>query len=200
MSGSRRHILDDGFQHRSLARDFDIALLTPQDCVDQLLPGGRLREPLASLKRADAVVWSGSGEPPFSGKHLWRIQRSISLPNAPSNPVVFCGIARPQKFLEQLKAAGIAPAVFKTYRDHHAYSVTDVQELLALRHQHKANGFVTTEKDAINLGGRMAQLGTVAVAKVVMELVDPADALDTVLRVIAERKPSSMRESLTGKS
>ena len=155
---SRIHILDDGFQHRSLARDFDIALLTPQDCVDQLLPGGRLREPLASLNRADAVVWSGSGEPPVSGKHVLRIRRSISLPNAPSSPVVFCGIARPQKFLEQLKAAGVDPAVFKIYRDHHAYSITDIQELLVLRDRHKANGFVTTEKDAINLGAGMAQL------------------------------------------
>ena len=197
---SRIHILDDGFQHCSLARDFDIVLLTPEDCLDQLLPGGRLREPLGALKRADAVVWSGSDKAPVSAKSVWRLRRSISLPNAPSNPVVFCGIARPQKFLEQAKAAGIVPAVFKTYRDHHAYSLTDMQELLVLRDRHKANGFVTTEKDAINLGAGMAQLGTVAVAKVVVELVDPADALDTMLRVIAERKPSSMRESLTGKA
>ena len=92
------HILDDGFQHRSLARDFDIALLTPQDCDDQLLPGGRLREPLGSLQRADAVVWSGSEEPPVSVKRLWRIRRSVSFSGAPSNPVVFCGIARRKRF------------------------------------------------------------------------------------------------------
>jgi tetraacyldisaccharide 4'-kinase len=103
-------------------------------------------------------------------------------------------------FLDQLKIAGVVPAAFKAYRDHHSYSPGDVQELLALRDRHKANGYVTTEKDAINLGGGMAQLGTVAVAKVVMELTDTADALDAMLRVIAERKPSSMRESLTGKT
>jgi tetraacyldisaccharide 4'-kinase len=197
---SQIHILDDGFQHRSLARDFDIALLTPQDCHDQLFPGGRLREPLASLNRADAVVWSGTGEPPVSGKRVWRIRRSLSLSGQPSHPVVFCGIARPQTFLDQLKIAGVVPAAFKAYRDHHAYSISDVQELLKLRDRHKAGGFVITEKDAINLGGRLAQLGDVAVAKVVMEIIDPADALDIMLRVIAERKPSSMRESLTGKS
>ncbi len=194
------HILDDGFQHRSLARDFDIALLTPQDCDDQLLPGGRLREPLPSLQRADAVVWSGSDEAPVSGKSLWRIRRSVSLSGTPSNPVVFCGIARPQAFLDQLKMAGMAPAAFKAYRDHHSYSASDVQELLALSGRHQANGFVTTEKDAINLGGLMTQLGTVTVAKAVVDIIDPADALDTMLRVIAERRPSSMRESLTGKT
>ncbi|HEX3118308.1 MAG TPA: tetraacyldisaccharide 4'-kinase [Candidatus Acidoferrum sp.] len=194
------HILDDGFQHRSLARDFDIALLTPQDCDDQLLPGGRLREPLGSLQRADTVVWSGSEEPPVSVKRLWRIRRSVSFSGAPSNPVVFCGIARPQTFLNQLKMAGMAPAAFKSYRDHHSYSVSDVQELLALSDRHQANGFVTTEKDAINLGGRMTQLGTVTIAKVVVDLINPADALDTMLGVIAERGSSSMRESLTGKT
>ena len=50
------HILDDGFQHRSLARDFDIVLMTERDFDDRLLPSGRLREPLSSLARADAVV------------------------------------------------------------------------------------------------------------------------------------------------
>jgi tetraacyldisaccharide 4'-kinase len=197
---SQLHILDDGFQHRSLERDFDIALLTPQDCDDHLLPGGRLREPLASLQRADTVVWSGSDKAPVSGKSTWRIRRSNSLNDAPSNPVVFCGIARPQAFLDQLKTAGIVLSAFKAFRDHHSYSATDVKELLTLHDRHKADGFVTTEKDAINLGGGLAQLGRVAVAKVVMELVEPADALDTMLRVIAERKPSSMRESLTGKA
>ena len=50
------HILDDGLQHRSLARDFDIVLLTEPDFDDRLLPSGRLREPLSSLRRADAIV------------------------------------------------------------------------------------------------------------------------------------------------
>lgn len=197
---SQIHILDDGFQHRSLARDFDIVLLTPQDCDDQLLPGGRLREPIASLNRADVVGWSGSDKPPVSGNRVWRIRRSTTVSDAPSNPIVFCGIARPQTFLDQLKLAAIAPAGFKAYRDHHPYSAIDVQDLLALRDRQRANGFVTTEKDAVNLGAALTQLGKVAVANVKMEIVEPADALDTMLRVIAERKPASMRESLTGKS
>ena len=54
------HILDDGFQHRSLARDFDIVLLTPEEAHDRLLPAGRMREPLSSLCRADAVVPGGA--------------------------------------------------------------------------------------------------------------------------------------------
>src|ERR1700736_5639794 len=52
---SQLHILDAGFQHRSLARDFDIVLLTERDFDDRMLPSGRLREPLSSLQRADAI-------------------------------------------------------------------------------------------------------------------------------------------------
>src|SRR5580704_15741072 len=43
--GPQFHLLDDGFQHRALARDFDIVLVTPDDSRDRLLPAGRLREP-----------------------------------------------------------------------------------------------------------------------------------------------------------
>src|ERR1035437_1909593 len=50
------HILDDGFQHRSLVRVFDIVLMTERDFDDRLLPSGRLRETLSSLRRADAIV------------------------------------------------------------------------------------------------------------------------------------------------
>src|ERR1039457_6652646 len=50
------HLLDDGFQHRSLVRDFDIVLMTERDFDDRLLPSGRLREPLSSLQRADAIA------------------------------------------------------------------------------------------------------------------------------------------------
>src|ERR1700756_5221626 len=54
--GAQMHLLDDGFQHRGLARDFDIVLVTQQDATDRLLPAGRLRESLSALRRADAVV------------------------------------------------------------------------------------------------------------------------------------------------
>ena len=50
------HLLDDGFQHRQLARDVDIVLLTQEDVEDTLLPAGNLREPLAALAEADVVV------------------------------------------------------------------------------------------------------------------------------------------------
>jgi tetraacyldisaccharide 4'-kinase len=193
---SELHLLDDGFQHRSLARDFDIVLLTPEDLHDQLLPVGRLREPLPSLCRADALVLTEEIDPGLlpGGKLLWRVRRSLSVPDPPQNPVVFCGIARPHKFEQQLHAAGIRPVAKKFYRDHPAYSSEDVRTLINLQGQHDAGGFITTEKDAINLGSHLATLGPVAVARVEMELVNAADALDTMLRLIADRR--SKREKI----
>jgi tetraacyldisaccharide 4'-kinase len=189
--GQQLHLLDDGFQHRALARDFDIVLVTPEDPRDRLLPAGRLREPLAALSRADAVVLTNGAFPelfPLDGKLVWRVRRGIALTNLPARLVVFCGIARPQNFLLQLRTAGIEPVAQALYRDHHAYTERDIQDLLKLRKQSEAESFVTTEKDAINLGGYLDALQPLAVIPVKMELVDAANAVDTMLRMIAERR------------
>ena len=76
---SAMHILDDGFQHRSLARDFDIVLLAAQDLRDQLLPAGRLREPVSSLRRADAFVLTEEIDPAQlpPEKFAWHVRRTL---------------------------------------------------------------------------------------------------------------------------
>ncbi len=192
--GAQIHLLDDGFQHRGLARDFDIVLVTPDDARDRLLPAGRLRESLKSLRRADAVVLTSGAAPeafPLAGKAVWRVRRGIVAKNVPDRPVVFCGIARPQNFLAQLRTAGLDPVAEAFYRDHHAYSERDVRDLLDLRQRSEAGGFVTTEKDAVNLGGYLAALEPLAVVPVKMELADAANVVDSLLRVIEERRRHS---------
>ena len=192
--GPQLHLLDDGFQHRALARDFDIVLVTPQDASDRLLPAGRLREPLHSLRRADAVVLASGASAesfPLEGKMVWRVRRGIVPQNVPPRPVVFCGIARPQNFVLQLRAANIDPVAEAFYRDHHAYNEKDIRELLDLRQRSEAGGFVTTEKDAVNLGGYLSALAPLAVVPVKMELSDAANAVDTMLQKIDERKRSA---------
>ena len=121
------HILDDGFQHRSLARDFDIVLMTERDFEDRLLPSGRLREPLSSLHaqtRSCCPQAVTLDHPALRQKPIWRIERELVLPNLPSAPIVFCGIARPEQFFAQVRAAGITPAAEIEFRDHHAYDWT----------------------------------------------------------------------------
>jgi tetraacyldisaccharide 4'-kinase len=194
--GPQLHLLDDGFQHRALARDFDIVLVTPQDAGDRLLPAGRLRESLRSLRRADAIVLTSGAIAesfPVEGKLVWRVRRGIVLPVAPKHvpprPVAFCGIARPRNFVLQLRSANIEPVAEAFYRDHHAYAEKDIRELLELKQRSEAGGFVTTEKDAVNLGGYLSALAPLAIVPVKMELSDAANAIDTILYKIDERKP-----------
>jgi tetraacyldisaccharide 4'-kinase len=195
--GPRLHLLDDGFQHRALARDFDIVLLTGDDLQDRLLPAGRLREPLSALRRADAVVLSSAVKPedlPLGKQLVWRTKRDIVLRDPPPSPVAFCAIARPKQFFLQLRFAGCEPAAEAAFRDHHAYSQSDIRELLQLRERSQAGGFVTTEKDAINLGELAAQLQPLTIVPVKMELVDAAAALDRMLAVVAQRRGSATLE------
>jgi tetraacyldisaccharide 4'-kinase len=189
--GPQTHLLDDGFQHRALARDFDIVLVTAEDARDKLLPAGRLREPLSSLSRADAIVLTSGAAAegfPLHGKQVWRVRRGIRPENVPDRPVAFCGIARPKSFLLQLQKAGIDVTAEALYRDHYAYTEKDIRELLTLKQNSEAGGFVTTEKDAINLGGYLSALQPISVVPVKMELLDAANAVDTMLRMISERR------------
>jgi tetraacyldisaccharide 4'-kinase len=187
---SQLHLLDDGFQHRRLARDFDIVLVTPDDARDRLLPAGRLREPLSSLRRADAVALISGADTkafPVVGKAVWRVRRGITPHNVPSRPVAFCGIARPQNFFLQLRKADVEPAAEAAFRDHHPYTQRDVRELLELRARSEADGFVTTEKDAVNLGSLATALEPMSVVPVRMTLEDAGPALDQMLATIAQR-------------
>jgi tetraacyldisaccharide 4'-kinase len=188
--GPQLHLLDDGFQHRGLHRDFDIVLVTADDVCDRMLPAGRLREPLASLRRADAMVLSGELTAAFAvpGKVVWRIHRGILPAHVSSRPLAFCGIARPQSFFMQLRTAGIPPAAEAIFRDHHRYTEKDIQDLLSLKERSEADGFVTTEKDAINLGENLYRLDSLSVVPVSMELLDANDGLNTMLRMLEERR------------
>jgi tetraacyldisaccharide 4'-kinase len=196
---SQLHILDDGFQHRSLFRDLDIVLMTERDFDDELVPSGRLREPLASLRRADVVVLpqdcsardSVMEDLTRQGKFIWRTKRDLALPNLPPSPIVFCGIARPQQFFAQVRAAGITPATEVEFRDHHSYNRSDVARLLAMCDKLGAGGFLTTEKDEINLGSFQADLAPFAVAKLSLTINDPTGVVDAILARIGNREPRS---------
>ena len=188
------HLLDDGLQHRSLARDFDIALLAPGDLGDRLLPSGRLREPLSSLQRADAVIVPENfaiDHPALQGKPVWRMRREIGIDQMRQSPIVFCSIAKPQQFFAQVRTAGVTAAAEIAFRDHHAYGRNDIQQLLDAQRAHNAGGFLTTEKDLVNLGEYRQALNPLSVAVLRVTIERAADLVDTILARIAERRPRS---------
>lgn len=187
---NKLHLLDDGFQHRQLDRDFDIVLVQPADLRDSLLPFGRLRESLSALHRADAVVTSPETNLPPRYRYLkpvWRARRNIQFMLPMSRVVAFCGIARPQQFFSGLKKLGMELADTIAFPDHHHYTQRDIDRLLRAKTQSQAQGFITTEKDAINLGPLISQLRTFEAAGLELELENSKQALEALLTVLEQR-------------
>lgn len=178
--GAQVHLLDDGFQHRRLARDFDMVLVTPKDLQDSLLPIGRLREPLSSLARASVLVLM-EGTPADrvhtgAEQRVWRVSRSIVAPETSESCFAFCGIARPERFFTELGVAGLRVVGTRTFRDHHAYTAQDVEAMYRQGQKSGATAFVTTEKDAVNLGEYAEHLRPLHVVPVRMQVESSPEA------------------------
>ena len=195
----RVHLLDDGMQHRGLARDAEIVLLHRSDFRTTLLPAGRLREPLAALERADIVVlreedidlaerarrWMRTDA------RMWTIRRELEIPALPGAAVVFSAIAHPEEFVNRLRAKGVTIAASKAWRDHHRFTDEDMTMLCALAAQHHASCFVTTEKDMVRLTktqrARLEETGPVLVAPLTVRLLEPEAVLATLEERLEQR-------------
>jgi tetraacyldisaccharide 4'-kinase len=153
------HLLDDGFQHRQLARAVDILLLDRGDWLDTLLPAGNLREPLSAIRRA-SVIAIPDNDPELASElqdwgwkgPIWRLRRTMEIPSVSGPAAAFCGIARPEQFFAGLKAAGLHLATRVAFPDHHRYTARDLDGLAAAARAAGATAFVTTEKDLLRLG------------------------------------------------
>ena len=198
------HLLDDGFQHRQLARDVDIVLLTQADVQDTLLPAGNLREPLAALAEADVVVLREEEEDSLRSvvaglsrankkPAIWVVRRTLSLGEGgdiglPSKPFAFCGVARPENFTGMLAAHGYEPMDTMVFPDHHNYDESDVHRLLERARHVEANGFVTTEKDAVKLTPIMRDhletIGPIVVARLSVELLKEQESLSQLVTMV----------------
>jgi tetraacyldisaccharide 4'-kinase len=167
-------ILDDGFQHRPLARTIDLVLLDAARPLGngRLLPAGPLREPPRALGRADMVLltrhapgmdtasatalldrhapraWRGTAAHRTIGvRPLGRPGRKTGPGPPATGPVVAaCAIARPETFHAALAEAGFEPAERVSWPDHHRFGAAEVREVTA-----RAAGrpIVTTAKDAV---------------------------------------------------
>ncbi|MEM1202350.1 MAG: tetraacyldisaccharide 4'-kinase [Acidobacteriota bacterium] len=172
-------VLDDGFSHLRLARDLDILVFPAEDpfAGGKLAPGGRLREPLASTSRADAVVLAGAEVAEEGGLQLARSLRrhgfagqgfvSRTVADAPrsvgpggevdpgGSVLVVCAIARPERFFVSVRRAGLDIADHLTFADHHRYPEASLAKITAAFQATGAAAVVTTGKDAVKLRGRL---------------------------------------------
>jgi tetraacyldisaccharide 4'-kinase len=164
-------ILDDGFQHRQLARDIDIVCLPPNPYDDMLQPAGYLREPLSSLSRAHLLCLTGAED---QQEQLISDHRRLSaqFPDIPAvillqqfdcwvhaatgeksrqlplkKPALISGIARPQRFISMVKRAGIQPVETVIFGDHHIYTAAQIEKIAKTG----PDGLITTQKDICRL-------------------------------------------------
>ena len=169
-------VLDDGFQHRRLARDLDVVLVsaTSPFGYDHVLPRGMLREPLGGLRRAaagiitradqvtpyvlDAIEWRireiAPALPIYRATHEHAGFRSAAQDGAlpldelsGRNWFAVCGIGEPQAFLGQLKGLGGKCAGHRWFADHHRYTPQDLADLRREAVGAGADVLLTTEKD-----------------------------------------------------
>jgi tetraacyldisaccharide 4'-kinase len=202
LAGPTLHLLDDGFQHRQLARDVDIVVLHRSDLSDRLLPSGRLREGLSSLSRAQILVLRQEdcdleAELRNRGHHqpIWWMERELETPKR-NRLVAFCAIAREDEFFSGLRSRGIAVVAKRAWRDHHRFAQADIAELIELRRQHDAEGFITTEKDWLRLEAEQRRMlegaAPLHAAKLVVRLRDEPAALQQLFRLLPESWRSRM--------
>lgn len=187
--GSRLHLLDDGFQHWQLARQFDLVLVSASDLADRLLPAGHLRESPSALGRASALVWVGDWQDPdqelvraraaltrHSSAPLFVARRAVRGEPPPPEPYyAFCGLARPQSFWRSLEAMGVRVLGRHAFRDHHRYGARDLRYLEKARRLCGATAFITTAKDALKLSPGFGPLHVVEVEMEIPQLPALAD-------------------------
>lgn len=173
--GARVVILDDGFQHRGLARDLDLVLVAAEHPMPaRLLPRGPYREPETALRRAHAVIVTRRSagfrearrraaklaaahglSPVVAGITIsgWRDLQGDPVAAPDGSVLAVSGIADPREFRGLLERESPAVEVESmAFGDHHAYSDSD---LAAIARRARGRGVVTTAKDAVKLGGLM---------------------------------------------
>lgn len=209
-------LLDDGFQHRRVARDFDIVLIdaTRPFGFGHLLPRGLLREPLAGLRRADAVILTRCdlAPPEVIGRIDQRVKQITG--RAPvahtaqtwtgyrcgdqvfdagylktKRVVGACAIGNPGAFEAMLRAAAGEVLRVHAFDDHHSYTAEELRSLLDGAKRVGAEAMVVTEKDWVKWRGLMEageteDMPAILRPKLGVRFVDGSDELAGLLRQV----------------
>ncbi len=195
VAGARVALLDDGFQHRRLAREADVVVLDEAVGLGSghLLPWGPLREPPSALRRA-SLLWLRVASPATA---LLRLPAGLPVVRArhaavdvlgPGRSVLplsqlsgarvlgFCGIARPSAFERTLDECGAVVTAVQGFADHHRFTPAELAALTANARAARAQ-LVTTEKDAMRIPADFPAW----VVRLGVSLLEGEDALQSLL-------------------
>lgn len=210
--GVKWFVLDDGFQHLQLARDVDLVLV---DGIDPfggglLLPAGKLREPISSLRRADVVVITRTAHDDALEKELRRRTPApiffaqtelLSLmrvsPGAPRPAndrerglkfYAFCATGNPPAFFADLERWGLPVAGTAQFPDHYRFTQRRINELEEFAKDMGAKAMICTEKDLLNLGGLKFNRFPAFTCRIAMRPTDPGGLWGALVEVIERRR------------
>jgi tetraacyldisaccharide 4'-kinase len=168
-------VLDDGFQHLQIHRDLNVVVIDATDPWGghELLPLGRLREPISGLKRADCAVITraANGNLPALREELEQLMKGrpvlvtrmapaalktvsgslTKLTDLPQPVAPFCGVGNPVSFFSLLQSAGVNLVAPRPFADHHRYTQKDINNIINEALQSGAKSVITTAKDAVKI-------------------------------------------------
>lgn len=163
--GANCLLLDDGMQHRRLARDFEIVILDANDPFSQgnFLPRGLLRDFPNRLEKADLIVLSHMQKSqqtdelqkilaPYTSAPLVSTQIKVLNPDLGGSKVgVFCGIGKPTYFLQTVR--DLKSEIVDTFilEDHGVAPISELQKFSKKCKMLGAEALVCTEKDYVKL-------------------------------------------------
>ena len=189
-AGAEVIVLDDGFQHRRVARDLDIVVVdaTHPFGFERVIPRGALREPLHGLMRADLIVLSrvdrvdsptleslhsrleywGPGVERVECRHKALGLYTVSGAHGDKTyhrAICMAAIGNPEAFVATVRSLGIDPVKCLWWPDHHYYAQRDVDAVARVASTVDHDVILTTQKDAVKL--RRLRLDTLDPVRVV---------------------------------
>lgn len=209
--GVKWFVLDDGFQHLSLARDADLVLIDDLDPFGGglLLPAGRLREPISGLRRADAIVITRSTSDPeletelrhysdapifYARTELLGVTRVFPSPPRPATDaerhmkfIAFCATGNPPAFFADLTRWGLSVVGTVRYPDHYRYNQRRINEMEQFAGEQGAKAMICTEKDLLNFGGLKFSRFPLFACRIAMRPTDPAGLWNALVAKIGRR-------------
>ncbi|MEM8733060.1 MAG: tetraacyldisaccharide 4'-kinase [Planctomycetota bacterium] len=205
-------VLDDGFQHRRIARDLEIVLLDASEHprTRHVLPWGLLRESIRGLSRADVIVLTRCDQ--AVPCELERLESTVAriakreplllrANHEPSSLVThggeripcsalegkrilaFCGIGRPDSFILTLESLGATVLQSRAWPDHHAYDRSDIEDLSQWASSaQKVDYVVCTLKDLVKI--RLDAVGAVPLVALAIEIRFAGEGEESLMRTI----------------
>ncbi|MCL4109486.1 UNVERIFIED_CONTAM: hypothetical protein GTU68_024383 [Idotea baltica] len=215
-------VLDDGFQHRRIARNLNVVLVdaTCPFGYGHLLPRGLLREPVSSLRRADVVLITRANqcdaetiehitqeirrandsvpvlEVAFQSQRLRNSTgQSTSFESLASHQVAaFCAIGNPEGFRRTLNDSQLEPAWLQSFPDHHHYSQSDLTQLSERAVDSGIDVLLTTQKDLVKIPADSLNRVPLWAIEIAAEFGDDQSQFESILdRCIADYTTSNSK-------